>query len=686
MLGLDPTAALLVDSFFLYIRTSGTKVEVRRVIDHTPVTYTVGGSVKTELGPSSFTDHRSGLSPVSCALTPNKIFSHVHISISAHNHRSRTKTSTRRCRKLALNLITWGCPVFRTATYHPIPDNWEFSDDLPDEDVFLIQNSPWNMYFDGAARQDGAGAGVVFISPEGEVLPYAFNFSQNCSNNVAEYHPLILGLDVAIEMNIDHINVFGDSELVVNQLLSIYKVKKPELIPCFQHASRQIDKFDTINIEHVPRKENKQADALANLAATLTLSNTEVQVPVCKRWVVPEFVLNNDEGDYEQVSFASVYEIEKEDWRQPLIDYLEHGRLPDEAKHRAEVKRRSSRFVYFKDTLYRRSFDDIWLRCLDDEEATKALEEAHSGVCGAHQSGPKLHFHIKRMGYYWPTMPFDAWGLDVVGPLPKSSGEHLYILSATDYFSKWAEAAALKEVKKEVVVNFIKNYIIFRHGTPRYIITDNGKEFSNKAMDKLCVEFKFKQYNASMYNAPANGLAEAFNKTLCSLLKKNVSRTKRDWHERLGEALCAYRTTHRTATGATPYSLVYGTEAVLPLECQVPSLRIAIQEGLSSNENARLRLEELEALDEKRLEAQQRLECYQARMSKAFNKKVRPRSFQLGDLVLAIRRPKIISRRMGNKFLSNWDGLMLFKKFTLMVHTRLLIKMDYVLDQSTESS
>ena len=61
-------------------------------------------------------------------------------------------------------------------------------------------------------------------------------------------------------------------------------------------------------------------------------------------------------------------------------------------------------------------------------------------------------------------------------------------------------------------------------------------------------------------------------------------------------------------------------------------------------------------MDEKRLEAQQRLECYQARLSRAFNKKVRPRSLQIGDLVLAIRRPIIISRRMGNKFLSNWDG------------------------------
>jgi hypothetical protein len=175
-------------------------------------------------------------------------------------------------------------------------------------------------------------------------------------------------------------------------------------------------------------------------------------------------------------------------------------------------------------------------------------------------------------------------------------------------------------------------------------------------MNKLCAQFSFKQHNSSMYNAPANGLAEAFNKTLCNILKKVVNRSKKDWHERIGEALWAYRTTFRTPTQATPYSLVYGVEAVLPLECQIPSLRIAIQEGLSNEDNVRLRLEELEALDEKRLEAQQRLECYQARLCRAFNKKVRPRSFQEGDLVLAVRRPIIMSKRMGSKFLSKWDG------------------------------
>ncbi|XP_016498577.2 uncharacterized protein LOC107817290 [Nicotiana tabacum] len=108
----------------------------------------------------------------------------------------------------------------------------------------------------------------------------------------------------------------------------------------------------------------------------------------------------------------------------------------------------------------------------------------------------------------------------------------MYILAGTDYFSRWAESAPLKEVKKETVANFIKSNINFRYSIPRYIITDNGMPFDNKFVRSLCEKFGFKQHKSSMYNAPANGLAKAFNKTLGNLLKKVVAKNMRDWHEK----------------------------------------------------------------------------------------------------------------------------------------------------------
>ena len=152
-----------------------------------------------------------------------------------------------------------------------------------------------------------------------------------------------------------------------------------------------------------------------------------------------------------------------------------------------------------------------------------------------HQLGPKLHDRVKTMGYYWPTMvrdcidfanrydacqlhanfirqppeplhptvaswPLEAWGLDVVGPFTeKSFTEHMYFFTAIDYFSKWEKAIALKEMKKENMVGFIRTHIIFCYGVPLYIATDNSKPYVNKLMTNLCEKFKFSQHKSSMH-------------------------------------------------------------------------------------------------------------------------------------------------------------------------------------------
>ena len=90
------------------------------------------------------------------------------------------------------------------------------------------------------------------------------------------------------------------------------------------------------------------------------------------------------EGDDTESNVVSVLVIEKKNWRQPLIDYLEHGKLPNDPRHKTEVKRRAPLFIYFKGTLYRHSFDGVFLRCLGEDEAITAVQEAHFGICGAH--------------------------------------------------------------------------------------------------------------------------------------------------------------------------------------------------------------------------------------------------------------------------------------------------------------
>lgn len=102
-------------------------------------------------------------------------------------------------------------------------------------------------------------------------------------------------------------------------------------------------------------------------------------------------------------------------------------------------------------------------------------------------------------------------------------------------------------------------------------------------------------------------------------MKKIVSKNKKDWHEKMQEANWAYRTTVRTPTQMTPYSLVFGGEAVLPIELEHPSLRVAVHEKLTEEEQMKLRLAELESLEGQRLIAQQNLELYRTQMERSYN-------------------------------------------------------------------
>ncbi|XP_070669143.1 uncharacterized protein [Malus domestica] len=211
---------------------------------------------------------------------------------------------------------------------HLIPADWKISDNLPDEEVFYIDIFPtWTMFFDGSARADGAGAG---------------------------YQALIIGLQMVINMGITALEVFGDSKFIINQLLTKYEVRKNDLVPYFLLATQLLQEFETVTLKHVPRKENQMADALANLASSMTLKEDEAaDVPVCQRWVTPLVI----EMLLDDTNIISVLPFDVEEWRQPLIDYLEHGKLLDDSKHRSEIHRQAPRFLYYKETLYWRSFE-----------------------------------------------------------------------------------------------------------------------------------------------------------------------------------------------------------------------------------------------------------------------------------------------------------------------------------------
>ena len=210
----------------------------------------------------------------------------------------------------------------------------------------------------------------------------------------------------------------------------------------------------------------------------------------------------------------------------------------------------------------------------------------------------------------------------MIGPItPKASNDHCFIFVVIDYFTKWVEAASYASVMKSVVARFIKREIVCRYGLSERIISDNGLNLNNDMVAKVCTQFKINHHNSVPYRPKMNGAVEAANKNVKKIIVK-ATETYKDWHEKLPFALHTYRTGVRTSTGATPYSLVYGMEVVLPIEVEIPSLRVLKEVELEEAEWVQARYEQLNLIEEKRMKVICHGQLYKKRMIRTHDKKI----------------------------------------------------------------
>ncbi|XP_061951794.1 uncharacterized protein LOC133674601 [Populus nigra] len=543
---------------------------------------------------------------------------------SKHNE----KSSNRRARHLSSRIARWqvflveydivfmtrkavkGSIIVDHLADHAMDDYESLNFDLLDEDVIVVENESgesdqWTLYFDGAVNVSGNGAGAIVISLENKQYPVSTRLLFECTNNTAEYEACIIGLEAALELKAKKLEVFGDSLLIICQVKGEWQTKDKKLRLYQSYILKLADEFEEIKFTHISRDKNQFADALATLAS-MTQADAKSKIQP----------INIEVRSFQ----AHCYFIEESPDGKP------------------------------------------W--CLNENEIEQALKEVHEGICATHANGHTMAKQIQRAGYFWLTMerdcvdyvkkchkcqiygykinappaplfnmispwPFDMWGLDVIGPInPKASNRHRFILVAIDYFTKWVEANSYAHVTQKVVKRFIEKDLI-------------------------------KHLNSSTYRPKMNGAVEAAYKTLKKIIQKIVI-TYKDWHEMLPYALHAYRTTVRTSTNATPYSLVYGMEAVMPLEIEIPSLRILKDAELDESEWARSRFEQLNLIDERRLAAICHHQLYQSRIAKAYNKKVKPRVFREGDLVL--RKISLASGEDQSKWAPNYEGPYVVKK------------------------
>jgi hypothetical protein len=396
---------------------------------------------------------------------------------------------------------------------------------------------------------------------------------------------------------------------------------------------------------------------------------------------------------YEKTSEIRIEEkFTSSDWYKNIVSYLLTLKCPsDLSPSKARMlKLHAVKYCISESQLYWKDPLGFLLVCLVESETEKVISEFHEGVCGGHHAWRATAYKILRAGYYWPKLfsdvnakvracnpcqlfmgkhklpalplvpvkteaPFQQWGLDFIGEInPHSSAQHKWILTTTDYFTKWVEAIPTRRATDSVVIDFLEENILSRFGCPRKIVTDNAQAFKSMAMISFCQKYNIVLGHSTTYYPQGNGLAESSNKSLINIIKKVLNENKRSWHVHLKYALWANQIGTKKSIGTSPFQMVYGTDVVLPINLALPVMKLWQDEKEEPNHVTR-RINQLIEVQQHRVEVDERLQKYQDDMKTLFDRKTKDREFLPGDLVLKWDVRKEDSVKHG-KFDHIWYG------------------------------
>ena len=234
------------------------------------------------------------------------------------------------------------------------------------------------------------------------------------------------------------------------------------------------------------------------------------------------------------------------------------------------------------------------------QEYVKKYDQCQRFAPNIHQLGGILN----TISSLWP---FAQWGLDIVGHFLKAVGNKRYLLVGMDYFTKWVEAEPLENIRDVDTKNFFWKNIVTRFGVPRTLISDNGLQFDSKSFRRQCCDLGITNRYSTLVYPQGNGQTKAVNKVIVNGLKKMLDDAKGKQVKELSHVLWTYRTTPRRSTGETPFSMIYGAQAVIPLETGFPTLRT---NSFNSSSNNELLEKSLDLIEERRESAMVQLAYY----------------------------------------------------------------------------
>ncbi|KAK1409583.1 hypothetical protein QVD17_36110 [Tagetes erecta] len=326
------------------------------------------------------------------------------------------------------------------------------------------------LHTDGASNEEGCGACLILESPEGDELTYALKLDFPSSNNEAEYEAFLAGLRLAHKVGAKRIKAYVDSLLIANQVSGEYEAKDESMAKYLDRAKTLLQAFDAYEVIHIPRSKNKKADALSKLASVVFEHLAkDVRVEVLRRPSV-------------QMTDVCVVDVAIDNWMVPIINFLLYNKLPEE---KAEARKMQVKALQYQ------MVDGPKMVVAKVVNAGYFWPGMHKSAVAELQSCMDCQKHapvsLRSKNDMIPVTaawPFQKWGIDIVGPLPVSSGRVKFILVAVDYFTKWVEAKPLAKITGQQVKTFVWEHIVCRFGLPLYIVSDNGKQFAENPFKK----------------------------------------------------------------------------------------------------------------------------------------------------------------------------------------------------------
>ncbi|GKA69580.1 reverse transcriptase domain-containing protein [Tanacetum coccineum] len=327
----------------------------------------------------------------------------------------------------------------------------------------------------------------------------------------------------------------------------------------------------------------------------------------------------------------------------PIIEYLKDGTLPGDRKKASKLRIKARQYELLEEVIYKRSFLKPWLTCVGPLQADFVIRKIHEGWCSMHAGPRSVVAKAMWLGYYWPTMhrdaremirtcndcqihrpvprnpqqsltpitapwPFYKWGIDIAGPFPEGPIKVKFLIVAMDYFTIWIEA----KVMATITGNRVKKF---------------------------------------MWDNISNGLIERANRSMGEEIKARLGEGNKNWIEELSHVLWAHHTMIKSSHGDTPFSLTYGTEAVIPAKIRMPTYRTTTVDTVHNDEEL---FKNLDLLEEKQERATICEAKAKMKMTKYYNARVRGVAFRPGDFVY--RSSDASHATAGGKLRPKWEG------------------------------